>query len=43
MSNPALWTAIGGCITALATLLGVIRHVKGPAHQDPPSGPPSTH
>lgn len=28
MSNPALWVAIGGCITAVSTLVGLFVHSR---------------
>lgn len=36
-SLTALVTAITGLVAAAATLAGVIRHVKGPAHQAQPA------
>jgi hypothetical protein len=40
-SLTALVTAITGLVAAAATLIGVIRHVTGPAHQDPPAPEPA--
>ena len=39
-SLTALVTAITGLVAAAATLIGVIRHVTGPAHKDTPKPPP---
>lgn len=33
MTNPALWTAIAGLVTAIGGVVGVIFHSKGPKHQ----------
>ena len=38
-SLTALVTALAGLVAAAATLVGVIRHVTGPSHQDPPPAP----
>lgn len=36
-SLTALITACTGLVAAVGTLIGLIRHVTGPAHQDPPA------
>lgn len=38
MTNPALWTAVAGLVTAIGGLVAVIRHANGPKH-DPPAKP----
>lgn len=38
-SLTALIAACTGLATAAGTLIGLIRHVTGPAHQDPPAPP----
>jgi hypothetical protein len=49
--SPALITAIAGLVSAVSVLVGVIRHVNGPAHKPPaakslppvrPPRPPAT-
>lgn len=34
-ANPALWTAIAGVIGAIGTVVGLVIHTNGPAHQPP--------
>jgi hypothetical protein len=41
MTNPALWTAIAGLVTAIGSVVGLVLHVKGPQHQGPAAGPPA--
>lgn len=36
---PAILAAAAGLATALAGLVAVLRHINGPAHQPPSSGP----
>lgn len=39
-SLTALVTACTGLVAAVGAIIGLVRHVTGPAHQDPPAPPP---